>query len=483
MPTHPTKVVVTGVPPGPTAQAIIDRYQAPLRRFHSAQQQNVRLAQEGGSRVHRSQQNWGDAVAGYSNVFGQETLTLTVHPSVVEEVQRQHEVGYWKWCLIEIEVENMVGFSAGFDLIHRSTSTRNIVQFAGRLPDEEHPHAPVSPTVNDTTYTVSALVDLTELGGQVVQLELRGDVQVRRIKGGDGHFQGQTGTVTGSTLYGARGISDGMGGDNMPSGDFSPAALAGAAIKNSLRPEVANVPERAEDTQPINEARTLARLGASFPEWSGVAAYTIAQTDHRQDILWLAHFFVNDTPTRWSFLNPRDNSALATRGVDPNTYNVFPYLGANVTLYWDSGNTIPKTVDHLSYTTPFGATWPIPATGGTQSYTGQYFKGTDYYVPTWKYSHDRTCKINAVCAHHNPWDRTSHRFKQGDLVPGEIDPPLNECWRWETARYPERVRMSVVNPSVPLKVVDGITADTPLIGTLKIDTNSGKVTLKLGQGV
>lgn len=482
MPTHPTKVVVTGVPPGPTAQAIVDRYKAPLRRFHSAQQQNVKLAQEGGSRVHRSQQNWGDAIATYSNVFGQETLTLTVHPSVVEEVQRQHEVGYWKWCLVELVIDNMVGFAPELDLVHHTTSSRNIIRFAQRLPDEDHPTAPASPTVTDTSYTLSALVDLTELGGQVVVLEVRGDVQVRHIKGGDGHFQGQTGTVIGSTLYGARGMSDNMGGVNFPTGLFSPAALSGPEIKNSLRPEVANVPEHGGDTQSDNEARTLGRLANSFPEWEGVSDYVIAQTDHRQDILWLANFFINDTPTRWSFLNPRDNSALATRGVNPNTYNVYQFPVASETLYWDNANTIRKTVVTTGYNTPFGATWPLPAPAGTTQWTGQYYNGTDYYVPSWKYNHDRTMKISAVCAHHNPWDRTSHRFKQIDTIPGEQDPPINDCYRWETARYPERVKMDVVAPAVTVKTVDGIGQEAPLIGTLKIDTNSGKVTFKLGQG-
>lgn len=486
MPTHPTKVVVTGVPPGPAAQAIIDRYQAPLRRFHSAQQQNVRLAQEGGSRVHRSQQNWGDAVATYSNVFGQETMTLTVHPSVVEEVTRQPTGEYWKFTLVEMVVPDMIGFDVGFDLILKQQSQRQVIMFAGRQPDDEHPNDPPSPEVSDPDRTVSFVVDMTDFGGQVVEIEVRGVLYSRRIKGGDGHFQDEEGVVVASTKYGARGISNGSDGDNIDGDPFGPGALSGAPNLSTLDPAVV-IPEHAEDTPPEDEARTLARLQASFDEWAGVTDYTVSVTDHRQSIIWLAHWnfgppFTQDLPTRWSFLNPHSNSTIATGGVNPNDYNVFPYLGADVTVYWDDDHHFTKTVTTLKYTTPFGQFWPIPATGGVQSYEGDYFRGTDYYVPTWKYTPDRSVTITAVSMHHNPWTRTSHRFMEGDEIPGETDPPTNDCYRWETTSFPERVSMEPVTDGLVLATGDSITAPSVLMGTLKIDTNSGKVTFKLGQG-
>lgn len=115
MPVHPTRVLLEGIPPGPLADALFDRYRAPLKRFREAQQQNLNISQEmtGGTIIRRVRTDLGGAEAIYSNQFGQERISLTVHPRVVEEVRERLTTQQFDPCLAIDVLFNSSRFRAG----------------------------------------------------------------------------------------------------------------------------------------------------------------------------------------------------------------------------------------------------------------------------------------------------------------------------------------------------------------------------------
>lgn len=476
MPTHPTKLVITGVPPGQTADALVDRYRAPLRRFHSAQQQNVSNSVQGMT-VHHAQQSLDDAEIHYSNIFGQETLTLTVHPQVIRETRARIEEPTSMWVLIEIEIPDMVGFMA--DISAEVTKGDNVATFlAGAI--ENHP----SPTISDSNYTYSLLVDVSKSGGQTVEIQLSGRLVPRIIVGGNGQFREVNGTVQSSHIYGRRSLSSTRPFGGLEGPSFLPAALISPPLTNWLENDQADDPPRAIDI-----------LAGTFPEWSSASVYEFIgdhSVNDTQNVEFIGRFFITaDLPTRWSFLMPWPGNSIGSPGIpdmpgtgvllgiDPNSYSVYPYYSGPVTTYWDDDHLFTKTVTRLGYETDLGPTFPIPPPPGVTTHSTSYINGVEYHVPTWRYELERTAEIRAVSARYNPWTRTSHRFEQGDRIPGEDDLPSNDCYRWEASNFPERIRMEVLASGIALVTSDG---DLSTIGKLKIDSNSGKVTFKAGEG-
>lgn len=494
-PQHPTRVIVNGVPPGPAADQAIDFYRAQLNRFHAAQQQNVRNGGEA-SAVYRVFRDLGGAGATYVNHFGQESLILDVHPQEPRErPERPPEPDYWKWALVELEITNMVGFQASFNLEPQVGGVT--VREADN--DIELPNGQEPPEVEDSSRTVSLLIDLQNVGGQEVEFILTGSVLPRDVIGGTGSFQNQTGTCTLSEYYGQQSISRTRDGKAaaITAPKFSPSDLVTAPLLNNIATSQGGDPEGA-----------IEKLAYTFPVWSGVTDYVVLpfESDHRQDIIWLRNVMwvdaggdiIDNTDTRYAFWNPH---GPATGGdhpdggqlvgpynflhANPNDYNVLPYWDPSkpVTEYWDAEQLHKKTITAVYYIgsyAPDGSgspTWQVPAPGGVGGDTGQYYRGTDFYVPTWRYEEPRTAQLRAVCAKVNNWTMQSKRRKEGETLPGEDDPVYVESYRWETAAYPQRPTMKIIDAAVP---VEATGEEPPVIGRLKIDTNSGKVTFIAG---
>jgi hypothetical protein len=100
---QPTKLVIEGVPTGtPLFRVVAAHFAGQLKQFHSKAQQAYALSTTNQMRRHIEMTG---ARATYLNQYGQETLTLQVDRSVLEEL-KQHAGEPWDWAIINFKVLN-----------------------------------------------------------------------------------------------------------------------------------------------------------------------------------------------------------------------------------------------------------------------------------------------------------------------------------------------------------------------------------------
>jgi hypothetical protein len=98
---QPTKLVIEGVPTGtPLFRVVAAHFAGQLKQFHSKAQQAYALSTTNQMRRHIEMTG---AQATYLNQYGQETLTLQVDRSVLEEL-KQHAGEPWDWAIINFKV-------------------------------------------------------------------------------------------------------------------------------------------------------------------------------------------------------------------------------------------------------------------------------------------------------------------------------------------------------------------------------------------
>jgi hypothetical protein len=95
---------ITGVPDGaPEWRALAHRFDAALKQFYNAQAQNAELS---GLPQYAKRVDRGDHQLQYVRQAGQETVTLTVHPTATAETSEKPVVEKpWDWAVVEFETD------------------------------------------------------------------------------------------------------------------------------------------------------------------------------------------------------------------------------------------------------------------------------------------------------------------------------------------------------------------------------------------